>query len=352
MAFRFRPLRYTFTFIGPALAFLAFQYGEAWAWGLPLFAFGLVPLLELIIPPDRYAISDEAEARTNLIYDLLLYLILPIQFGLLVLFLLTMKEDMSASEWLGRVFTMGILCGNYGINVAHELGHRKHAWERAMARALLLTSQYMHFYTEHNHGHHRHVATERDPASANYKEIVYVFWLRSVIGSYRSAWRIELERLRRVGTQPFSLKNQMLQALLLQVGLLLLISLLFPWHVLLAYGLSAVIGFLLLETVNYIEHYALKRARKENGNYHKVAEVHSWNSDHLLGRIFMFELSRHSDHHYKSSKKYQLLCSSGPQMPTGYPGMMLLSLLPPLFFRVMEEHLGALRDTREDLIIA
>jgi len=101
--------------------------------------------------------------------------------------------------------------------------------------------------------------------------------------------------------------------------------------------MAAISGILLLETVNYIEHYGLLRKLKENGKYEKVQHQHSWNSDHILGRIFLFELSRHSDHHYKASKHYQILNSlpDSPQMPTGYPGMMLLALVPPLWVRFM-----------------
>ena len=100
---------------------------------------------------------------------------------------------------------------------------------------------------------------------------------------------------------------------------------------------AAVIGILLLETVNYIEHYGLKRQLNENGRYELVKRKHSWNSNHILGRLILFELSRHSEHHYKPDKPYQLLHSDpeAPTMPTGYPGMMLLSFVPPLFFRVM-----------------
>jgi alkane 1-monooxygenase len=97
------------------------------------------------------------------------------------------------------------------------------------------------------------------------------------------------------------------------------------------------VGFLLLETVNYIEHYGLLRKKLPSGRYERVRQVHSWNSNHIVGRIVLYELTRHSDHHYKSSKKYQLLDyhESSPEMPFGYPTSMVLSLVPPLWFRIM-----------------
>ena len=107
-----------------------------------------------------------------------------------------------------------------------------------------------------------------------------------------------------------------------------------------AFALAAgVVGFLLLETVNYIEHYGLMRFRLPSGRYERVRECHSWNSNHVIGRIVLYELTRHSDHHYKSSKKYQTLDyhDISPQMPYGYPTSMALSFLPPLWFAIMNK---------------
>ena len=106
--------------------------------------------------------------------------------------------------------------------------------------------------------------------------------------------------------------------------------------------LSALIGALLLETVNYIEHYGLTRQQTTNNQYDRVQPAHSWNSNHVLGRLLLFELSRHSDHHYMASRKYQILrnVDEAPQMPTGYPGMMLLSLFPTLWFNVMHAQMN------------
>ena len=105
------------------------------------------------------------------------------------------------------------------------------------------------------------------------------------------------------------------------------------------YKRQGIIGFLLLETVNYIEHYGLVRFKMPSGRYERVRECHSWNSNHVVGRIVLYELTRHSDHHYKSSKKYQTLDyhDISPQMPYGYPTSMVLSFFPPLWFNIMNK---------------
>ena len=98
-----------------------------------------------------------------------------------------------------------------------------------------------------------------------------------------------------------------------------------------------IIAFLFLECINYIEHYGLRRFKNESGRYERVQSYHSWNSNHSIGRIVLYELTRHSDHHFKSSKKYQLLdChDDSPQLPYGYPASILLSFVPPLWFSIM-----------------
>jgi alkane 1-monooxygenase len=109
--------------------------------------------------------------------------------------------------------------------------------------------------------------------------------------------------------------------------------------------LMAIVGFLMLETVNYIEHYGLERNKLENGRYERVQPWHSWNSNHILGRLMLYELSRHSDHHFKASKKYQTLLhhDESPQLPYGYPMSMLLSFVPPLWFRIMNPRVKKLQ---------
>ena len=129
----------------------------------------------------------------------------------------------------------------------------------------------------------------------------------------------------------------MVRLILVETMLLITLYLVFGSAGLFGFLLASLIGIILLETVNYIEHYGLRRKEISEGLFERVQPWHSWNSDYPLGRIMLFELTRHSDHHYKASKKYQVLqhLEQSPQLPTGYPGMMLLSLVPPLWFRIV-----------------
>ena len=294
------------------------------------------------------SIAEEELARKDITYDILLYLIVILQYSLLIKFCISMLQDAGVMTWqdiTGRIWVMGLLCGTFGINVGHELGHRVNKFEQTLAKALLLTSLYMHFFTEHNKGHHKRVATPDDPSSARYGEPVYTFYFRTIIFSYISAWHIANDETRKKAKPAFSLYNEMVQFTLIQIAFLGLIFFIFNGLITLYFLAAAIIGILLLETVNYIEHYGLQRKLSIDGKYERATPSHSWNSDHIIGRLMLFELSRHSDHHYLASRKYQVLRhhDDSPQMPTGYPGMMILSLFPPLWFYIMNRRIKKLQ---------
>ncbi len=336
-------------YIGSFRAFMV----TGWEIWIPLiYAWIIIPLLELFIRPDSRNMSDAEEelARADKTYDILLYLVVILQYAALVKFLFAMSNDnMTVWDTIGRIWVMGMLCGVFGINVGHELGHRVNRTEQFLAKMLLLTSQYMHFFIEHNKGHHKRVATPEDPSSARLGESVYSFYFRTIILSYISAWKIAANDARKNGYRTVSFHNEMIQFTIIQILFITLILLFFGWIVTLYYLAAAIIGIILLETVNYIEHYGLQRKPIGNGKFERALPAHSWNSDHVIGRLMLFELSRHSDHHYLASRKYQVLRhhDDAPQMPTGYPGMMILSLVPPVWFYIMNNRIKNL--TREQL---
>jgi alkane 1-monooxygenase len=343
---RLMPLRYLAVLSVPLLAAAGFLLQGLWSWALPLCAYLLVPLVELALVPDAGNL-DPAEAdaaRHARIYDWILYAMVPVQWALLGLFVLAIHAgDLAAWEYAGMVFTMGIACGVLGINVAHELGHRTRRAEQWLARVLLLSTQYMHFCIEHNRGHHVRVGTAEDPATARFGESLYAFWVRSIVMGYRSAWRLECQRMERAGRWRWHPANEMIRFATAQLGFLGLVAVFFGPAVTGAVLAAALIGILLLETVNYVEHYGLVRGRT-GVRRERVKPMHSWNSNHPLGRLLLFELSRHSDHHYLASRPYQLLRSldDAPQLPTGYSGMMLLALVPPAWFALMNPRVRAL----------
>ena len=343
-AISFSDLKYLAALTIPITAFIGLTIQGLWSYITPIYAFVFIPVLELLLPEknNNYNNNEIQTKSISKLFDWMLYLNIPIVFGLLFFSIaIITTSSLKTYEIVGLIISTGIVLGVNGINVAHELGHRYSTNERFLGKLLLIPTLYMHFYIEHNFGHHLHVATKEDPATAKYNQPVYSFWFTSIYRQYVNAWRIQLNLLKNQKLLFFSLKNDMLWYFIIQTTFLSYIIYLFGQIGLFVAILSALIGILLLETVNYIEHYGLLRLKKTSGRYERVKEIHSWNSNHVVGRIVLYELTRHSDHHYKSSKKYQVLeCHEGsPQMPFGYPTSMVLAFVPPLWFKIMNKHI-------------
>jgi alkane 1-monooxygenase len=356
-----RALKYLLAYSLPLTVAVSFSF-NGWFTFLPLiYAFGFIPGIDFLLKADGSNLEswEQEVRREDRLYDGLLYFLVPLQYVFLFWYLSIISETALGVEFWGRSSAMGLLCGVIGINVGHELGHRSNKIEQRLAKLLLFSSLYGHFFVEHNYGHHKNVATLKDPATARKNEMLYSFLLRSIFLSYWDAWKIQANFIKSFirqaektnpGMPAFAYmfkihfinwRNEMLNIHLLQASLLALVYFTFGWFGVQSFLLAAAFGIVLLETVNYIEHYGLIRAKISPLRYESANPAHSWNSNHLMGRLVLFELSRHSDHHAHPHKKYQLLehYDESPQLPTGYPGMMLLASVPPLWFAVMNKKL-------------
>jgi alkane 1-monooxygenase len=345
----FGNVKYMVSFIIPIGTLLAIKNAGWESWLPVIIGFAIIPLLELVLPYSKENLDETVEMKKSeaVFFDILLYVNVPLLFTILFYFLYRVSNfDLATYEYVGLTISTGMTLGVLGINVAHELGHRVKKYERVMAKMLLLPNNYMHFIIEHNRGHHKNVSTPVDSASARYNEVMLLFYFRSITGGYRSAWELEKMRLERAGLKLWSIDNEMLRFAFFQLAFAVGIIAIFGWIGLGFYLAASLIGVLLLESVNYVEHYGLVRREVAPGIYEKVKPKHSWNSDHELGRIFLFELTRHSDHHFKAQRKYQILrhFDESPQLPTGYPGCIVLALFPPLWFSVMNPRVKAINE--------
>jgi len=332
----------------PTLPFLTWGLVEAtgvgvlWFYG-PILVFGVFPLLDLAIgvdarnPPDSVIKWLEQDRY----YRWCTYLYLPIQYaGLVFACWMWSHGGLSTFDSIGLACTVGMVSG-IAINTAHELGHKRASLERWLSRVALAQSGYGHFFIEHNRGHHVRVATPEDPASARLGESFYAFLPRTVIGSLRSAWELERARLTRLGNSPWSVRNDIIGAWVMTVVLFGALTAVFGLVVLPYLLIQAVLGFSLLEVVNYLEHYGLLRQMRDDGRYERTQPEHSWNSNSAASNVLLYHLQRHSDHHANPIRRYQALrhVEDAPQLPTGYAGMILAAVIPPLWRRAMDHRL-------------
>ncbi|WP_305095349.1 alkane 1-monooxygenase [Prescottella sp. R16] len=345
--FRWRdPKRYLWPFglaaaAGPFIAWFlgTYVWGLLWGFGGYLFVV-VVPLIDAFTGADKSNPPEEAmrTLSADKYYRWCTFAYLPLQYASFFFgFWCIAFAPMTTGEKTGMAITLAVSAA-IGINVAHELGHKKPRHEKWLAKIALAQSFYGHFYIEHNIGHHVRVATPEDPASARFGESVWVFFPRAIFGGLVSAVRLESARLQRRGHRFLSVHNDILQSWTLSVLMSAAIVVLFgidmiPWIL-----LQAFLAMLLLETVNYIEHYGLLRPVGPNGRPGRVLPEHSWNSDHSCSNLFLFHLQRHSDHHANPRRRYQTLRSfdDAPQLPAGYAVMVVLAFVPPLWRRVMD----------------
>lgn len=340
--------KYFSAFIVPLLGLLTFNSTGFIAYIGIISLYVLVPVLENFLPQNTYNLTSiEKELATETIfYDVVLYLSVPLHLFVVYQFLITVSNpSLPLSDLIACILFMGTILGVNGINIGHELGHKKdHKLKQFLAHILLLTAIQNHFMTYHNSGHHRDVATPNDLTSAKEGDIFYWFALKSQIGGYFKTWRLESERLKSQGKS--LLFNPMIFFTGLSISLFVVINFFYGLNVTVIYFITAVYGISVLEAQNYFSHYGLRRKMKANGRYERVKREHSWNSDHIIGRVLLFELTRHSDHHHSGAKPYQILESKddSPTLPYGYPAMLMLSYFPFLFKPIMKKRLDFYRN--------
>ena len=337
----------------PLLPFIAWGWVEVTGLGVfwwfgPILVFGVFSLLDAIVgmdaenPPDSIIKWLEQDRY----YRWCTYVFIPIQYaGLVLACWLWSSGDLTTVDSIGLAFTMAMVSG-IAINTAHELGHKRASLERWLSKVALAQSGYGHFFIEHNRGHHVRVATPEDPASARLGESFWAFLPRTAWGSLSSSWHLEAERLRRTGSSPWTYRNDILNAWAMTLALYVVLVAVFGWVVLPYLVIQSVVGASLLEVVNYLEHYGLLRQRREDGRYERTQPEHSWNSNNVASNVLLYHLQRHSDHHANPTRRYQALrhMDEAPQLPTGYAGMIVLAVVPPVWRRVMDhrvlEHYG------------
>ncbi len=314
---------------------------QAWGLWVPVaITYLLIPLLDMAVGEDRTNPPETAVAAldADCYYRRITYALVAAMWPCIIFcawFVAT--QNLPWHAVLAVIISTGMM-GGFCINVGHELGHKRTVLEQTLAKLVLAPTCYGHFYVEHNRGHHRHVATPEDPASARMGETIYGFALRELPGAWSRAWALEKQRL---NGKPWHWKNEVLQPLALTVLL---------WTALALWLGVSILGFMLLMSLwanflltsaNYIEHYGLLRRVGVDGKPERCQPHHSWNSNHVVTNWMLFHLQRHSDHHAHAARRYQSLRNfeDVPQLPNGYFGMFLLAYFPPLFFAVMNPRL-------------
>lgn len=314
------------------------------AWVGPILIHVVIPMIDRIIGEDKNNPPEAviAKLENDPYYAKVVKAFIPLQY--IVLFLgayLYTRKDTPVADKLGLALSIGAMNG-IAINTAHELSHKSNKTDQMLSLLALAPTGYGHFRVEHPYGHHKRVATPEDPASSKMGETFWQFLPRTVIGSFKSAIKIETARLARRGKGWWSLENELLQGWAMSAGLYATLVAIFGRKVIPFIGIQAVYGFSLLEVINYVEHYGLLRQKKEDGKYERTRPEHSWNSNNVVTNLFLYQLQRHSDHHAHPTRSFQALrhFEGTPQLPSGYASMLLPAYIPSIWFKMMDKRVA------------
>ena len=323
---------------------LGLLINPSWSVSPFIWVFILVPIIDLVLP---YLSKQDVDLKENILHNFSILIILPcilflIVFGLIVVSDSTISIFVAAA--LGAA--VGMSGGSIGITTAHELIHRQNKYMRGIGVLLLVLCCYGHFRIEHVYGHHKHVATKEDPATARKGENFYFYFIRCVINSVISSWNIEKNILDKKNINTFSLQNRILHYFVLEAFFLCIAYVIAGFNGLVFFLTHSFVSIMLLELVNYIQHYGLER-KMENGKYERFTDHHSWNSRHISANWSTFNLGLHAEHHQSASKHYPLLSQEEKviEMPANYSVMLMMALVPPIWFLVMNRKIDQLELT-------
>jgi alkane 1-monooxygenase len=327
--------------LGPLLMHWSQQAYMLW-WPF-VFLYVFVPLFDAWWGEDRSNPPEWAvpQLEADPFYRYLTYALVPVLWGSFIFAAwFVASHELPWHAQLAMVLNAGIV-GGFAINLGHELGHKHNRLEKTLALLALAPSGYGHFSAEHNRGHHTEVATPEDTASARMGESIWRFLWREMPGGARRAWLFESQRLQDKGLSTWSLRNQIVQGLVITSLLWLALCLWLGVGVLPFLLAAAAWTNFQLTSANYVEHYGLLRVKQSDGSYERCQPCHSWNSNHVLSNWILFHLQRHADHHAHASRRYQALrhFADAPQLPSGYSGMFLVAYVPALWFAVMNPRL-------------
>ncbi|MET4102385.1 alkane 1-monooxygenase [Roseovarius sp. MBR-78] len=331
------------------LVVLAVLNGGWWIALIPLWGWGVMPLLDLVFGRDLSNPDPDTPDADLFWFRLLTWIWFPIEAVLvfMTIWYLTQVSAALVLEKLAVTFGIGVTTGTVGIVYAHELFHKANRAERWLGDLLLAMVLYSHFRTEHLLVHHPHVGTPRDTVTARYNEGFLRFFPRVLVQGPRSALRAERALLRRAGRSAWDRRNPFWRYAALQGAALGLAYALGGWAGVGLFAFQALVAVWQLELTNYVEHYGLTRRHLGGGRYEPVGPQHSWDSTHRVSNLLLINLQRHADHHLHPMRRFPLLqfydAAQVPQLPTGYPPMTALAMIPPFWRRLMNPKVRAWR---------
>lgn len=311
-------------FIAPAVVFTGNILGEWWTAAGFVLVLGMYPILDILLGETKHI---RPPRKNGTPFEVLLWMHALVHFIALASLFWRAQLDGIALTTVFACISTGLNSGASAIITAHELGHKPpKSLGYKLARILLFSVHYTHFTFEHNRNHHKWVASDRDPASAKRDTGVWVFIISTTVKQFTSAVSIMSKKA------AVPLLNPVIIGAAAQLFAILLLVYSGWTSIAGAWVLQSVMAIFLLEYVNYIRHWGLRRTESET-----ITKYHSWQSEARWSRWTLLELTRHPDHHLQASVPFWELRphKDAPTLPVGYYGCFWPCLIPPLWKKWM-----------------
>ncbi len=339
-----KPWNYLILLFVPALVVIGYLLGGWWNFLVPWCCFVVYPLHNFFLSSSTKDNVDVQKIYTSSAYSNIALAFVPVLIALTGWAVyLAGTTSITYLSFIGMALSVGIVNGVLGFTLAHEFIHRFSKKEQVAGYLLLLQNNYMHYGIEHVWGHHVYACTAEDPHTARMGEPLYSYLIRAIKGTYKNAWKIEAKKISRAASKSSMMHSRILQFGVLQVFLLLVIFFTLGLSSLLFFLLQNAIAIALLHIINYLQHYGLMRNTSITGGYERLSAHHAWNTGRYNKSINLFQLESHADHHMHPSRPFDKLShhDDSPAHPAGYSFMVLLSLIPPLWFKIMDKRILA-----------
>lgn len=337
-----KPWNYLILLFVPALVVAGYLLGGWWNFLVPVCCFVVYPITNFFISSSTKDDVDKHQIYSSSFYSNIALSFVPVLIALTGWSTyIAGSTAISKVSFAGLALSVGIVNGVLGFTLAHEFIHRFSKMQQIAGYLLLLQNNYMHYGIEHVWGHHVYACTPEDPHTARIGEPLYSYLFRAIKGTYKNAYSIEMKKLSRASYKFSFMRNRMLLFGVLQIVLMLLIFFILGLHSLIFFLIQNVGAIGLLHIINYLQHYGLIRKSTITGNYERLSAHHAWNTGRYNKTINLFQLESHADHHIHPNRPFDKLSiyDESPEHPAGYSFMVLLSLVPPLWFKIMNKRI-------------
>jgi alkane 1-monooxygenase len=229
---------------------------------------------------------------------------------------------------------------NISIALQHEYVHKTNLVEKSVGRFLGSLTFWSYHEFQHLYSHHNSdtICTETDVSSSRFNQSLYSYIGLTIIDNFKCAHAKQNEICELAGTSFYNVfKNAFIGWILVSFLIAISILIFIGPKALAFFIIQAVLGVFLYLSGTYTQHYGLTRRVDSNGDTEPFTYMNIWSAKHYISNRILFNGEHHGHHHMFQLCRYPHLkvIRTGPLLPYGYSTLFFLTLVPPLWYKIM-----------------